>query len=477
MPGRYYSNSELINLLNEANHDDRKLIAHLIDPDLSRGCGASQLQDEICKLGGHGVSNFFRGKGTGYLDILDDVAKKLEIPDLPPYYPTTDGNVPAISTFDNYQNDEYTSEESIELGLNYAHDIEGRVIREFINTFFERLVPEEKLKFIQLIFNLAKERNEHDVIDLTPEGVLVSLEKLNIGVREDIEYYLAYTFVAASETEGVSIQPGVVPSLTLASMVVFPVLAPGILASYAYGNYKPDMRKLIPIVVLIGLLRRQQRSQKLLAEVDIQIKAIENVRKCLASVTEEIAKSSGEKISRDTKNWLERTRSGNPGKHFEEHLERNTVFFYEYSSKLLSSLITFIMTDYELDAEFIKKHLQNGRQLSVDTSHLVYKYLGLDEGENLPPVGAEIYEFIKQIKESSSQSEEYKVSLGRFCCEYRARCQITKIFINILQDDIERYSALHEMDENDLQSAINTQVSQLYIQLFESDEEQIIANA
>jgi hypothetical protein len=79
MLDKFISNGKLLDLLTLANNDERLALTKLLDSNEERPYDAKTLQEKNCIEGGRGIANLFRGQGTGYLDILDDVVNALEI--------------------------------------------------------------------------------------------------------------------------------------------------------------------------------------------------------------------------------------------------------------------------------------------------------------------------------------------------------------------------------------------------------------
>ena len=85
MPSKFISNGALREVLKQATDDERLSLTKILDSDRSEPYSYIKLQEEICDQGGHSVVNLFRGQGTGYLDIVDDVADELKIRNIPSY--------------------------------------------------------------------------------------------------------------------------------------------------------------------------------------------------------------------------------------------------------------------------------------------------------------------------------------------------------------------------------------------------------
>lgn len=72
MPEKFLFNEVLRLMLDRASVDERLALSKILAPSATSAMKSNELQKKICQEGGHGVANFFRGQGTGYIDILDD---------------------------------------------------------------------------------------------------------------------------------------------------------------------------------------------------------------------------------------------------------------------------------------------------------------------------------------------------------------------------------------------------------------------
>ena len=114
MPSKFLSNGILRDVLFKATREEKQSLAKLLDEDQGFALNNNKIQEQICECGGHGVANFFRGQGTGYLDILDDVADKLEINGLTSYYVAGENGL-SVSEFDEIESLKTTRRNAIEM--------------------------------------------------------------------------------------------------------------------------------------------------------------------------------------------------------------------------------------------------------------------------------------------------------------------------------------------------------------------------
>lgn len=151
MTTKFISNLELRNLLKIATDDERLALTRIIDGSQNNPFNSKKLQEKICLFGGHGIANFFRGSGTGYLDIIDDVAEVLEIKDRELYSER-------VKYYDELQyikgekNDtsnsstvrKYTRPEGEKLGLEYTIKNEQKIIIRVMENSYKQMVKKQE---------------------------------------------------------------------------------------------------------------------------------------------------------------------------------------------------------------------------------------------------------------------------------------------------------------------------------------------
>ena len=137
MKEKFLSNIQLKKLLSEATEDERLAITKILDNNANRALSSEKLQNKICREGGHGLVNFFRNQGTGYLDILDDVVSELDIKGLPSYQ----SKLQFIDEVEqlNSEGSKYNEATAIQEGLSYCEQAELKVIQELIKRSYEYL--------------------------------------------------------------------------------------------------------------------------------------------------------------------------------------------------------------------------------------------------------------------------------------------------------------------------------------------------
>lgn len=150
MPNKFISNYELIKLLEKATSDELLALTKIFNSSTQKPYSARELEEKISKEGGHGVMNYFRGHGTGYLDILDDVASALKIENMPSYNSEVQ-YFDEIFYIKNEKDDKddsktkrlYDKNDATILGLEYAAETEQKIIVELIKKSYELMLKQK----------------------------------------------------------------------------------------------------------------------------------------------------------------------------------------------------------------------------------------------------------------------------------------------------------------------------------------------
>jgi uncharacterized protein YaaW (UPF0174 family) len=151
MTTKFISNLELRNLLEIATDDERLALTRIIDKSQNKPFNSKKLQEEICLFGGHGIANVFRGSGTGYLDIIDDVAEVLEIKDRELYSSRVKYydkiyyiKGEKYDTSNSSRVRKYTRPEAKKLGLEYTIKHEQKIIIKVMENAYKQMVKNQE---------------------------------------------------------------------------------------------------------------------------------------------------------------------------------------------------------------------------------------------------------------------------------------------------------------------------------------------
>lgn len=249
MPSMFLSNSILRNVISKATEPEKNTLVKLLTGEISNNYSYEKIQEEICECGGHDAVNFFRGQGTGYLDILDDVAKELEIEGLPSYYGDDGVSIPDIDEIGSLAIDK---DEAIKIGINYAEDVEEKIILKILEVTYENMSPDEKRAFDDQVNEVASKFGENSSKILMGTAGIIALG--NLGG------FATYTFLttAMSAISMGTLSFGAYTAATsLLSVFLGPIGWAGVGAATLYSYGSPEYDKLISIVAVIGVIRQR----------------------------------------------------------------------------------------------------------------------------------------------------------------------------------------------------------------------------
>jgi uncharacterized protein YaaW (UPF0174 family) len=245
MPKMFISNATLRELIEKATYEEKLSLTKILDKHQTKPFSATKLQKDICWEGGHGFANTYRGQGTGYLDILDEVADELKIRNIPSYNSK-------VKYYDEIESLKYDQEKTNILGIDYAEKVEEKIILKVLEITYKEMSEQDKLSFDAQINKIAKEFDSNITEKLTGTAGLMALG--NLGG------FATYTFLTTAMstiTMGTLGFGAYTAATTLLSIALGPVGWAGLGAATILALGKPDYQKLIPIVATIGAIRQR----------------------------------------------------------------------------------------------------------------------------------------------------------------------------------------------------------------------------
>lgn len=255
MPNKFVSNGNLRNLLGGASSAERLEITNVLSVGAMHPYDAITLQEKICLTGGHGFSNWIRGQGTGYIDIVDDVVDALKIKGLlgrQAFY--MEGHtLQEIDNLVNIRLNKMDIETCRRLADEYLGLAEKAILLKILQTTYEKLDATERKQFDDKVGQIAKQFGSND-----PSGKLAGgAGLLVIGNLGGFATYTLMSSVLSTLSLG-SLGFGAYTAASSAlSVVLGPVgwLALGAAGIYSFG--KPELQKTIPLVAMIGMVRQR----------------------------------------------------------------------------------------------------------------------------------------------------------------------------------------------------------------------------
>lgn len=242
----FLSNTVLNSMLEGATKEELIALSSIVkEKEVISELPLSELTAEICKIGGHSLINIFRGEGTGYLDILDDIADELNITGLPSYNTN-------VKYFDEIEDLKYDKETAREFGIKYAELVEEKIILKVLEMSYENMTMEDKKTFDEQINEISKKFNSNSTTYLTGSAGLLALGKLG--------GFATYTFLTSSLSVlsfgslGFATYTG---ATTLLGVMLGPIGWAGLGAITILTLGSPNTKRLIPIVATIGAIRQR----------------------------------------------------------------------------------------------------------------------------------------------------------------------------------------------------------------------------
>jgi uncharacterized protein YaaW (UPF0174 family) len=259
MPTKFVSNSILLDLLESSTPHERMALTQVVDPIATRPLEVIPLKEAVCEAGGHGVINWIRGQGTGYIDILDDVAQALEVKGIPSYRSTPVLNGLTIDRLEEMvlvksavKEKKVTIDQCIEYSRRYALDTENKVLIKLLEKAYEGFNPQQRREFDAKVAEVARKFGSS-----SGSGLAGTAGLMVIGNLGGFATYTLMSTVLSTVTFGALGFGAYTAASSLLSVVLGPVgwIAMGGAAIHALG--KPELKKTIPIVANVAMIRQR----------------------------------------------------------------------------------------------------------------------------------------------------------------------------------------------------------------------------
>jgi uncharacterized protein YaaW (UPF0174 family) len=264
MPTKFVSNTILLDLLEKATPGERMELTKIIDPKASRPYDVVPLKDAICLAGGHGVINWFRGQGTGYIDILDDVVDALEIKGVPSYDGSSIINGLSIARMEEMglvriavREGKVHIDQCIEFSKKHALETENKVLLKLLEKAYSNMSAAQRKEFDAKVTEVARKFG-----DTSGKGLVGTAGLMVLGNLGGFATYTLMSTVLSTVTFGALGFGAYTAASSLLSVVLGPVgwVAMGGAAIHALG--KPELKLTIPIVANVAMIRQRVYNQK-----------------------------------------------------------------------------------------------------------------------------------------------------------------------------------------------------------------------
>lgn len=245
MSAKFISNDVLIELLEQATEDERLSLTKILNEYQKKPYAPKKIQEELSNAGGNSFMNLYRGEGTGYIDIVDDVLGKLELTGFPSY-------LLEIRHYDEKDALECNESEARKKGIEYVEKAEEKIILKLLEQAYENMSDQEKASFDDQMNHVATMFDYDSTKNLSGVAGLMVL-----GNMGGFATYTFLTTAMSTLTMGTLGFGAYTAATSLLSIVLGPIgwAGLGIFAAYSIGgeNYK----KTIPCVAIIGAIRQR----------------------------------------------------------------------------------------------------------------------------------------------------------------------------------------------------------------------------
>lgn len=245
MTSKYISNHVLIELLEKATEEERLSLTKILNEYHKKPHSPKELQDRMCREGGNFFKNMYRGEGTSYLDIVDDVLNKLEIEGFPSYFLE-------VSNFDEISSIRDDAVKLREKGVDYAEQAEEKIILKILEQVYEGMSGKEKATFDKQMNDVAVIYDSNTAKNLSGATGLMVLG--NLG---GFATYTFLTSIMSTLSLGALGFGAYTAATSLLSLMLGPVGWMGLSAFAMYKMGGGDYQKLIPCVAIIGAIRQR----------------------------------------------------------------------------------------------------------------------------------------------------------------------------------------------------------------------------
>lgn len=261
MPAKFVSNGELRRLLENASIEERLALTKVINPESTTALNAVDLQKKICLSGGHGVANWLRGQGNGYIDIVRDVALALKIPDMPDYTGGKAFHGVSLWKWDELhiiQTEKRNLDECRRRGLEFVEMAETKVLLKLLELTYSKLSAAERDAFDARLRDVAARFGERST-----KGLAGAAGLLVIGNLGGFATFTLMSTVLSTISLGTLGFGAYTAASSALGLILGPVgwIALGLAGIHVLG--KPSLKKTIPLVAQVAMLRQRiQMSQR-----------------------------------------------------------------------------------------------------------------------------------------------------------------------------------------------------------------------
>lgn len=245
MPSNFISNDVLIELLEQATEEERLSLTIVLNEHQKQAYSSQKIQRELSFAGGNSLMNLYRGEGTGYIDIVDDVLSKLEITGFPSYYL----EIRHCDEKDALEFDESTARQK---GIEYLEKAEEQTILKLLEKAYENMSDQDKVSFDEQMNKVAAGFDSNIAPNLSGAAGLMVL-----GNMGGFTTYTFLTTAMSTITMGTLGFGAYTAATSFLSILLGPVGWAGLGAFAVYSIGSENYKKTIPCVAIIGAIRQR----------------------------------------------------------------------------------------------------------------------------------------------------------------------------------------------------------------------------
>lgn len=246
---QYRSTRQLCSLLDSATPDEKQALGKIVGINSALALQAPFLTETVCKEGGHSFFNLARGAGVGYLEIVNDVLRRLKAGDELP-----DADVIVLDDRTRHAASAPADADSRVQGL--VEKFEQQIVIKALQVTYDGMDQAQRAAFDAHLNNVAKQFDPNMSRKIVGTAGIVALA--NMG---GFATYTLLTTAMHAVAFGTLSFGAYTAAASLLHLVLGPVgwAALGGWAIISMGS--PKMSKLVPIICNVSVVRQRIRAE------------------------------------------------------------------------------------------------------------------------------------------------------------------------------------------------------------------------
>lgn len=250
-------------LIPNASSEEKHALTKIFSPQATSSLGNEPLAEAICRNGGNGIANLFRGHGVAYLELLFDTAKLMKIEPASSITSMTKHGVSLAEMDARYFKPGLDAMNQIfwrdELG-KFTLTSEKAILSKVATEIYSNMTSDQKKIVDRKIQEIAQTIPGQRLSGIGTASALVILG--NLG---GFATYTLMSSIISSITLG-SVGFGVYTFASSAlSVLLGPIGVIGVGAAAIYNFAEPDERRSLQAVATIAMIRQRLIGEKVLS--------------------------------------------------------------------------------------------------------------------------------------------------------------------------------------------------------------------